>query len=117
MQSNARQLKPEVLVRLMYCATPHAEKAIRIGSDIWMDADTAFGEKFDYGTRHDLTFDDEAFASGTYIVAMLPFLSQVAHPHEEGKKVPLLIVYLTSLDLWPQFEKPSTTDLADQLSP
>ncbi|MBO0947501.1 hypothetical protein [Fibrella forsythiae] len=96
----------EVLLRLMYCATPDLTQATQLGSDKPIDAETAFGDEVDYqqGAHLELAFTTDPQASGTYVLVAPPYLQRTLHPTVPDKKQVIMHLYVTRLEQWPLFD-------------
>lgn len=88
----------------MFYTDANRRRATQVGQDSWTDMGTLFGPKYDYGTEHELRFDELDEEPSRYVVAMLPHIKQVTHPTQSERTILLHIVYLTSSALWPFFE-------------
>ncbi len=92
------------LIRYMLYTDVNRRRATQVGVDTWVDRKTIFGDKYDYGTKHELLFNEIDDEPGRYIVAMIPYIRQAPHPETEGKTIPIRLIYLTSVALWPFFD-------------
>lgn len=99
----------QALIRFMLYTDINRRRATQVGHDHWVDIEEIFANKYTYGTQHELAFPEFDNQPGLYIVAMMPYLQQIAHPHQNNRLVSLQTVYLTTAALWPFFE-PITPD-------
>lgn len=104
MNNSFNSSTPQGLLRFMLYTDVNRRRATQVGPDRWVDLQTVFSDTYDYGSKHQLQFDELGHEPGQFVVAMISCIRQVAHPDQTGQTVPLRLVYLTSAALWPFFE-------------
>jgi hypothetical protein len=99
-KGNATILKPEVLLRFMLYSNEHQQQSIQLAPDAWVDFDTAFGPDFQTGTQHKVTLLNAERKAIPYqvVVADTPILHQIPHPDNNGRMIPLAMLYLAPAD-------------------
>ncbi|SOD79335.1 hypothetical protein [Spirosoma fluviale] len=94
----------KAIIRFMLYTDVNRRRAARVGKDKEVDLALVLGNTYDYGTQHELLFDEIDAEPGQYVVAMLPYYRQIPHPHKTDDFIQVRLVYLTTLALWPFFE-------------
>ena len=107
----------KALIRFMLYTDVNRRRATQVGADTWVDLETIFGDKYDYGTKHTLRFSELDDEPGHYIVAMVPYIRQIPHPEKAGETIPLRLIYLTSVALWPFFDSIAGEALNKEMLP
>ncbi|MFD2933450.1 hypothetical protein [Spirosoma flavum] len=103
-ETEVGSISPQALIRYMLYTDVNRRRATQVGSDAWVDLTTILGNKYDYGTKHEIMFSEIDDEPNQYIVAMIPYIRQVPHPEKEDELIPLRFVYLASAALWPFFD-------------
>ncbi|GAB3018103.1 hypothetical protein [Spirosoma pulveris] len=94
----------KAIIRFMLYTDVNRRRAARVGKDQEVDLELVLGNTYDYGTRHELLFDELDAEPSQYVVAMLPYYRQIPHPTRADDFIQVRLVYLTTLALWPFFE-------------
>lgn len=115
MDSNARILKPEVLLRFVCYTSLDPKEAIYIKPDIWADSATALGGDYRYGAEFRVTSFENPAYSGTYVVVSPPAVRQILHPKDNNRTVPLVTVCIARKEVWPQLEPLAINGLAKSI--
>ena len=97
-------LKAEALLRFARYTSPDRKRATPMGTDCWVDRETALSPHFAPGTQHQLTFLEGDNESGQYVVAMLPLIRRIADPRGTGSTVVHVTVYLARAEELSLFE-------------
>ncbi|ADB39130.1 hypothetical protein Slin_3119 [Spirosoma linguale DSM 74] len=95
---------PKAIIRFMLYTDVNRRRAARVGNDMEVELNLALGSVYDYGTKHELLFEEIDTEPCQYIVAMLPYYRQIPHPYKTNGLIPVRLVYLTTIALWPFFE-------------
>lgn len=111
MESNARMITPEVLLRFMLYTSPTRTNAIPVTSDMWVDRQMAFGNAYDPGTNHQFKVINQSGETKNYVVAMLPLIRRVTDPRRPGKQTVHVTICFAKASDYPRFRP------VDQLTP